>query len=153
MKINFSQKLLSPEGKVVCEMTSNEDGTRGPDRDFTLRAISAAALNGVFHDEKNVGAAEKDLRFALQLKIYRDDVVDMNSDEIIKIRKLIAKMNHTPWIIGQARRMLDGKDTGIVPYVEPKEELEVEEPVEQPIEEESTSSPSEETDEAAVKEE
>jgi len=121
MEVDFSQKLLSPEGKVMREMTSNDDGTRGPDRDFTLRAISAAALDGIFHDEKNVGAAEKDLRFALQLKIYRDDVVDMNSDEITKIRKLIAKMNHTPWIIGQARRMLDGKDTGIVPYVEPEE--------------------------------
>lgn len=122
MNIDFNQKLLSFEGKVLWEMTANDDGARGPNRDLTLRAISTAALNFVFQDEKAVGAAEKDDRFALQLKLYAKDVVDLEADEITKIKNLIGKMQYTPCVIGQARLMLDGKDTGLVLKVDGDDE-------------------------------
>ena len=125
MKIDFTQKLLNFEGKTLREATANDDGSRGPDRDLTLRAVSVGALNAVFQDERNIGVAEKDKRFELQLRLYREDVIDLDVDDISKIKELIGKMPYTPWVTGQARRMLDGKEVGITPFPEaskPKKE-------------------------------
>ena len=67
------------------------------------------ALSNVYPDEVNLGGEEKFTRFELYLKIKNgSDPVDLTVDEIVLLKKVIAKGNG-PLFMGQAWMMLENK--------------------------------------------
>ena len=77
----------------------------GPE--ITLRAVSMTALTGVYEDERNLSGDEKVKRWMLAVKLKRaGDSVDLVSEEIVLIKKLIGKA-YGPIVCGQSWQLLE----------------------------------------------
>jgi len=116
MLINFTQNLLDVDGNPVPELFERiqEDGsTKRERRNLTLRSVAVAALNANFQDEaqqKNHVELSK-IKFErgeLAFKIYNNDTLDLESEQISEIKKLVGRI-FSPVIVWRAYKMLEGK--------------------------------------------
>jgi hypothetical protein len=107
--INFNQKILTLDGKVVHE----------GDRKLTLLLISQNALLNVSKDDEHITSGEKVDRYALALKITmtKESEIDVTAENIVLLKKVIGKL-YVPLIVGQVFLMLEGKPTGITEVID-----------------------------------
>ncbi len=99
MKIKTNQAFKTLDGQPL----ENEDK-----KEITLGLISINALLGSYPDEKNLAGTEKVSRYKLAVKLSNKEVVDLESEDIVLLKKLIAK-GFNPLIVGQAFDLLEGK--------------------------------------------
>ena len=95
MKIDFAKTIKTLDGKEL-------------DPPRTLGQISAEALLGNYPDEK-IDGDEKAKRLKLALRIVDAKDVDLKSEEIAKIKRLVG-IAYAPLVVGQAFDMLEGED-------------------------------------------
>jgi hypothetical protein len=107
MKINFDQKIVNLEGKPMMEQTQDNDGERGPDREVTLGRACVNAL--LTPEDKKVDGPEKLVRFELAKKIYKGGEVDLETDEISKIKGLVGDV-YGVLVTGRAWKLLEKKE-------------------------------------------
>jgi hypothetical protein len=99
MQVLMGQILTDLDGKEIPSLSGEP---------ATLRGVSTEALIATFKSEEPSGE-EKLKRWELALKVKKsEDPVDLTSDEIVLIKKLIGKA-YGPMISGQAWQMLEGK--------------------------------------------
>jgi len=122
MKINFDQKILTLEGKSIPILLG--DG-RKSGKDMTLLSATQEVFTQGTKDDRDMLPDEKLKRFELILRITHEVELDLDSDEISLIKKLIGNFYVSPVIVGQTLKMLEGKPTGIVPTKEEQKETEV----------------------------
>lgn len=99
MKIDFAQTLRDLDGKPI----------KKGKIDMSLASICVDALLSL--DPKNtanIDGKEKVVRYELAKRIHKGGVVDLTTDEISKIKKLVGKL-YFPIIVGQAFMMLENK--------------------------------------------
>jgi len=96
MKIDFTQIFMNME----CEPM--KEGEKA----ITLKKVATGALLSAFDDERNLAGEEKVKRFNLAAKIQAGDTLDLKTEEIAEIKKLIGKA-YTVIIVGQAWAMLE----------------------------------------------
>jgi len=73
---------------------------------LTLSKIATTALLTPFQDEQNVSGEEKVRRFLLATKVREATDVQLTTEEVALIKKLIAKA-YAPLIVGRAYQLLD----------------------------------------------
>lgn len=108
MNINTCIALLDWEGNVL---TKKHFGVNS-DNPANLGFVLATALGTPYPDEKNVSQEEKFQRYELALKIRGNEEVELSAEEVVLLKKLVAKLS-TVLIYGQVASILEGKDTGI----------------------------------------
>ena len=96
MKIDFSQKLI---GLDDLQMKAGGKG-------LTLRSVSIDALTAVMQNQKLEGA-ESFERYQLALKLKDGGMVELRSEEIAKIKKLVGEV-FGPAVVGPAFTLLEG---------------------------------------------
>jgi hypothetical protein len=111
-KHNFVRPEGVKEGYTMIQITV-------PNEQVTLKSLS---LNLLFsdlseNDQKKVSPEEKSKRFLLAMKIKeaKDGVVDLKSEEITEIKKLIG-IASSPMVLGQAEKFLED----VIPVVKKK---------------------------------
>jgi hypothetical protein len=97
MKINVTQTLTDLNGEDI--MTEKGD--------LTLRSVLVNSLMGNYKEE-NISGEEKLNRFILAEKIQKNDEIELKSEEISKIKKLIAKA-FTTLIVGKTYKILENE--------------------------------------------
>lgn len=98
MKINVTQKLVSFKGETL-KGEGNEEAT--------LRSVCVNALLG-FYPKEEITGTEKMERYKLAKLIDSEDEPDLESEQITKIKDLVAK-SMTTIVVGQAWQMLEKK--------------------------------------------
>ena len=100
MKVDFSTELTNLNGETL------KDGNNP----LTLKTICVNAVGGKYQDE-NLTVEQHVDRFMLASKIHKSngDGLDLSSEEIVTIKKLLAKSAYIPIVVGQACQMLEGK--------------------------------------------
>jgi len=106
MEIDFSQKLKNLKGDVLKEVSIDEETKKEESTDYTL---GTAAVNTLFANEKDMTGEQKVKRYNLATKIFEMGKVDVTTDEIVLIKKVIGKFT-TALIVGQAYKMLEKEE-------------------------------------------
>lgn len=96
MKLDMTQQLVGLDGQ----------GLEANGEPITLRRVCCQALTAVFPDEQNLEGEAKVKRYELARRIYGDDAVELPAEDVVMLKRLVAKM-YGPLIVGQAWRMLD----------------------------------------------
>jgi len=101
-KIKLNQTLKALDGKAI-------KGGTGDGEDFTLKTVICNALGGGYQDERQtLTSSEVVMRHCLSVDIYKAKTeVELTSDEIELIKKLIVKAYPQAIVSGQAILMLD----------------------------------------------
>ena len=101
-KIKLNQTLKSLDGKVIRE--GSEEG-----REQTLKLTICNALGGGYADERQtLTPSEVVMRHSLSVNIYQSKTeIELTSDEMELIKKLIVKAYPQAIVSGQAILMLD----------------------------------------------
>lgn len=100
-KVRLSEELKELNGEAM--KIPNKDGELESYRlrDVLLRALMAPA--------EKLDPKEHIRRYDLGLKIQKEDEIELESDDIVMLKKLVAEIKMTPIIIGQALKMLEGQ--------------------------------------------
>lgn len=98
MKINFDTVILDLKGNPV---PAGEDN-----KPTTLGDISCIALQASFPDEQSLEGKEKFNRFKLAVKLSNGGEIDLSSEDVALIKKLIGKA-FTNVVVGRAWEILD----------------------------------------------
>ena len=101
MKVNFGKVLVDFDGAAISAKDKNE---------AVLRGVAVDALLAIYQDEQNLSGEEKLKRYILAEKVYKKED-DLTVEEIALLKKLIGKA-YAPLIVGQAWKILEGKDDG-----------------------------------------
>jgi|SRR4051812_41291525 hypothetical protein len=119
MRIDFNKELKHFDGEVMREGDSvflqKENGQiqevllKG--KVVALKTVCVNAVNGRFQDEPQLSVEEHTKRFKLAMDIFSSngDGFELESEQIALIKKLLAKTNYPPLVVGQACEMLEGK--------------------------------------------
>jgi len=99
MAIDFTMPLTQLDGKPFTDES-------GKAIELTLGSASENALLKVYQDEPNLAGEEKVKRYLLAVKIHDKTNVDLNSDEISILKKLIGK-SYSAAVVGEAWTALD----------------------------------------------
>lgn len=86
MKYDVTQVLKGFDGREL--KYTNEEGQR---QDMTLRWSCCNALVSAYEDERSLTGVEKFNRHLLACKIHEQDEVDLTPEEVVLIKKLVAK--------------------------------------------------------------
>lgn len=109
MKINFSQSITNLAGEPLKERDENLKET---DKAITLSAICVNSLLAILPDAQGrpqvVTGQEKVKRFQLAQKINRGGEIELETEEIAKIKDMVGKVQNV-LVTGQAFKMLEGK--------------------------------------------
>ena len=97
MKIDVTRTFTTLNGKEI----KNEEGEI-----VTLRSIIANSLLAQYQDETNLSGEEKVKRWKLAQTVYADDIVNLSTEDIVLIKKLVGKSMVT-LIAAQAWEMLE----------------------------------------------
>lgn len=104
MKIDFSQPIVDIEGTIM-PLKVNAKGER--EGVATLREICLNALLASYEDERNLAATEKLDRWTLAKNIKVEDVIDLKTEEVVKLKTLINKLYANPIIVGASYELLE----------------------------------------------
>lgn len=98
MKINFNNKILDFDNEII-------EVNKKP---LLLSQVCVDALLGSYKDEEKLTGEQKYTRFKLAEKIKdsKEDLIELKSEEITEIKKLIAK-RFTTLVIGRAYDLLE----------------------------------------------
>ena len=101
-KIKVNQSLKALDGKAIKD--GAEDG-----KDLTLKTVICNALGGGYQDEREtLTSSEVVMRHCLSVDIYKAKTeVELTSEEIELIKKLIVKAYPQAIVSGQAILLLD----------------------------------------------
>jgi len=104
MQVDFKTNIRNIDGALITQ----EDG-ESKNALLTLSRVCVNALLSRFSDEQGITGEEMVDRFnlALRIKDQPDGSVEINPEELVLIRKLIAKGNG-PLICGRAWKLLEG---------------------------------------------
>jgi len=100
MKIKMNQAIVGLNGKQI-ELLEKK---------LNLGDVCAEALVNNHPDEKGVAGKEKLERFELAIKVYKGKDVELTSEEITLIKKLVA-FSYAPLVCGQVWKMIDPKSS------------------------------------------
>ena len=75
---------------------------------LTMRIVCTNSLLTPTQDDKNIDGNEKAKRFELAMRIYTEDEIDLNVDELKLLKDLIGRL-YTPLVVGRAYQILDPK--------------------------------------------
>jgi len=110
MKINFNQQILDWEGQPILDKKTVEVQGKPVEVEFplTLKKVALNSLGAIFQDEQNLTGEEKMKRFKIGMNISnaKDSVVDIESQDIADLKKVVAKMYSTV-VVGYAWNMLE----------------------------------------------
>ena len=106
MKINFDQQFTTLDGSILKARVKDDSGEE-KERTFTLKWACTESLLASYPREEIKGE-EKMKRFRIAFKIEQGGEIDLESEEITKLKELIG-INCSPLIVGQAWKMLEGK--------------------------------------------
>ncbi len=76
---------------------------------FTMRIVCTNSLLTPTQDDKNIDGNEKARRFELAMRVYTEDEIDLNVDELKLIKDLIGRL-YSPLVVGRAYQILDPKE-------------------------------------------
>lgn len=76
---------------------------------FTLKKICIDSLLGNFEDEKDLSGEDKLKRYELAMKIKAGGEIELASEDIASLKKLIGK-RYNALVVGQAWNILENKD-------------------------------------------
>lgn len=99
MNVNFNSSLKGPDGLDISDEKSGEP--------ITLCTIASQALLSSFEGDQPDGA-EKHARYKLWRKIRDSGDVDVDAEEIAKMKSLIG-IGWAPMISGQCWDLLEGR--------------------------------------------
>ncbi|MBE3101930.1 MAG: hypothetical protein IMZ47_06630 [Firmicutes bacterium] len=120
MLLDLNQKFVNMDGRVVKDIIKNENA---PDvvRDLTLLRVITLAL---MEPPTKLSDEDKIVHFELCLKVVSNKAgtTELTAEEISLIKALI-KPKYGILIVGEAMRMLEGMDIGLVSMEEPGEEI------------------------------
>lgn len=111
MKIKVTQVLKELEGGTMvtggnpCPQCGQPLGER---KSLTLRLACTRALSSIYRDEQGVSGEKKFERGVLAMKIYNEDTVDLEAEETVVVKELVAKL-YGPIVILQVHNLLEGK--------------------------------------------
>lgn len=107
MKIDFAVQLKKDDGSLMFDEVLNKEKTDFIESGtpFTLKLAASKALLATIKDE-NADGEEKYKRFKIRERLNEDDVVDLKTDEIAKIKTLIGKV-YSPLVVGQCWELLE----------------------------------------------
>lgn len=96
-KIDFTQVIANLDNKPYTECSEVVDATTGkcPDGkeiNLTLGHIVSRALISRYQDEKDISLDEQSTRGFLAMKLYKAKDATLNADQVVLIKKLVAKM-------------------------------------------------------------
>ena len=95
MEINVTQELKNLAGNPL----KNRDQT------ILLRDV---CINALLDGQEDCEAEEKIRKYALAMQIYKEDKVNIVSEDTALIKKCVGKY-YKPLIVGQSFEMLEGK--------------------------------------------
>ena len=93
MKINFDQLIVDLDGKSIKERVVNEKGEKDPDREISLGQVCVNSL--LMPTDAKINGNEKVIRFKLAGKLHGGGEIDLKTEEIAKIKELIAVTYNT----------------------------------------------------------
>lgn len=102
MRIDFSAPIKDMRGEPLVE---NE-------KQVTLGSVACNALLFPYQDETNLPGKDKVQRFTLAALCSNETEVDIDSEDVALIKKLIAKM-YGPLIVGRAYEIIDPKPKAV----------------------------------------
>ena len=97
MKVNFEKVLTTMDGEPL------KDGQEK----LTLKSVCVNALLATISGDTPSGE-EKLTRYLLANQIYTDNEIELNSEDVSKIKKMVG-MSFPTIVVGQAFQMLEGK--------------------------------------------
>lgn len=100
MKIDFSKELVDLKGKAI------NLKTEAGDQLLRLSDAVVEAVLGHYNDEGALDGTEKFRRYKLAIRIDGASVVDLEVEEVAKIKQLIAK-RWTPLIVGRCYELIE----------------------------------------------
>jgi hypothetical protein len=108
MKINFSQELKNIEGETLMRSRRKDDVVVEIPADLRWAAVEALLTTA---PDATLSGEEKARRYELALRIQEATVeIDLSVDDISFVKKL-CDTHFPPLVMGQTRRMLEGKTT------------------------------------------
>lgn len=109
MKINFTQEILTLEGKPRTEITLCAECKKVVSSDvLTLRRAAISALDMPFSDERDLAPIKKYERGDLAHRIFRNDELDLSAEELTLLKKLTGKL-YVSTIVWEIHNMLESK--------------------------------------------
>jgi len=105
-KILTNQELLSINGAPLINHDSNKT--------FTLKSAIINSLMAQYQGEENLSGEEKLKRFEMALRVQKEDVIDLTSEEILYIKGFIGKA-YPLAVVGPAFMILEGREDQLPP--------------------------------------
>ena len=111
-KIDVTQVLRELDGTPLelADSICTQCGSVREGRPFTLRLACTTALIAQFRGD-DIPEGEHAKRYHLALEIYAEDIVDLKSNDIVLIKKLVAKQRGS-LIVGQVCELLEKEGPG-----------------------------------------
>ena len=107
MKINFDRLINDLDGKPVKERATDEKGKRIPDKEVSLKRVCINAL--VLQTDEKIDGPEQVTRFDLATKINAGGEINLETDEISKIKTLVSKI-YGVIVVGRAFDLLENRE-------------------------------------------
>jgi len=110
MKIDVTQNVLDWDGSPFQTTTRTCPTCRRPEEKsplLTLRSVCLTALGATLDADRKTNAETKYQRFAIGLRIQRDDVVDLTVKEIAALQERINQVYLSAIVVAQAHQMLE----------------------------------------------
>jgi len=100
MKIDFSEQIRDMKGKPLTIKDGDED------RPMTLAHAAVEGLLSAYADEGPIDGTEKFRRYKLAVKVDNAEVVELETEEVAKIKQLIAK-RWAPLVVGRCFELIE----------------------------------------------
>ena len=109
MRINMNQSIKDWEGNEIVLPKSLDSDEK---ESLILRHVCLNCLGAVHEDEKNLSGEEKFKRNGIAMNIVnsKNGVVDLSSEQISELKKLIGKL-YGPVVVGSTWNMLENPDS------------------------------------------
>ena len=101
MKVTVGKVLVDIDNETIKDLKGNN---------ATAKGVIIEALLATYNDEQNLSGEDKLKRFELALKIKNTNevVIELNTEEIVLIKKLVGRAFGTI-IVGQTWKVLEGE--------------------------------------------
>lgn len=110
MKVDFTKKIVDIEGSPLFDETIENGKVKRLNKFLDLRTIAVRAL--LSHEEKITGE-DKMKRFLLAMKIQNIDVLDLKTDEIVLVKKMVNE-NFSVLVAAQSCLLLENEEKKII---------------------------------------
>jgi hypothetical protein len=108
MKVNLKTPLLSIKGEPMKEQEVDAQGNVTSTKEIEVKELLLRALT--ITTKKDEERSNKEKYFALAVKVlqHKEDVIDLESDEVSRIKEKCAEVFDI-WVMGQLFLILEGK--------------------------------------------